>query len=278
MADYDFLFTALMGAGLVAVVAASIGYFLVLRGQSFAGHALSHVGFAGATGAVLVGMSPFWGLILFTGLAGLTMGALSEKLAERDIAIGMILSLALGLGLLFLHFYTAYATQISALLFGNVLGIDTSMLLPLAAITLLVLAALAAMARPLIFASLQPELAEARGVSLRLISMLFLGLSGLAIALSTQIVGMLLVFTLLIGPAASAQRLTVHIRSGLILSVVFALTIAWGGIGLAILTDWPVSFCITTLSGIIYGMSLLKSERANSPPPRPSKCASRSSG
>ena len=259
MDDYDFLFTALTGAGLVAVVAACIGYFLVLRSQSFAGHALSHVGFAGATGAVLVGLSPFWGLILFTGLAGLAMGALSEKLAGRDIAIGMILSLALGLGLLFLHFYTAFATQVSALLFGNVLGIDPAMLWPLILITILVLSALGLMARPLIFASLQPELAEARGVPLKTVSMLFLGLSGLAIALSTQIVGMLLVFTLLIGPAASAQRLTCHIRSGLWLSVIFALLIAWGGIGLAIITDWPVSFCITALSGAVYGLSLLKS-------------------
>ena len=259
MADFDFILTAMIGAGLVAVVAAHIGYFLVLRGQTFAGHALSHVGFAGATGAVLVGLSPFWGLIAFTGLAGLLMGALSEKLAGRDIAIGMILSLALGLGLLFLHFYTAYATQVSALLFGNVLGIDPALLWPLGLIAGLTLAALGFMARPLIFASLQPELAEARGVPLKTVSMLFLGLSGLAIALCTQIVGMLLVFTLLVGPAASAQRLTLRIRTGLSLSVIFALVIAWGGIGLAILTDWPTSFCITALSGTIYGLSLLKS-------------------
>ena len=258
MADLDFIFTALIGAGLVAGVAALIGYFLVLRSQTFAGHALAHVGFAGATGAVLVGLSPFWGLILFTGVSGVLMGALNEKLAGRDIAIGMILSLALGLGLLFLHFYTAYATQVSALLFGNVLGIDPALLWPLALIAGLTLAALGLMARPLIFASLQPDLAEARGVSLKMVSMLFLGLSGLAIALCAQIVGMLLVFTLLVGPAASAQRLTLRIRSGLILSVVFALTIAWGGIGLAILTDWPTSFCITALSGTLYGLSLLK--------------------
>ena len=258
MADYGFITTALSGSALVALVAAAIGYFLVLRGQTFAGHALSHVGFAGATGAVLVGLSPFWGLILFSGLAGIAMGALGEKLAGRDIAIGMILSLALGLGLLFLHFYTAYATQISALLFGNVLGIDPAMLLPLGIVAGLTLLALSLMARPLIFATLQPELAEARGVSLRGLSMLFLGLSGLAIALATQIVGMLLVFTLLIGPAAAAQRLTLRILPGLGLSMVFALIMSWGGIGLAILTDWPTTFCMTALSGAIYGLSLLK--------------------
>jgi len=258
MTEYGFLYTALAGSTIVALVGAMIGYFLVLRNQTFAGHALSHIGFAGATGAVLVGLSPFWGLIAFSGIAGVLMGALGEKLAGRDIAIGMILSLSLGLGLLFLHFYTAFATQLTALLFGNVLGIDPAMLMPLALIATFTLAALALLSRPLIFASLQPELAEARGVSLRGISMLFLGLSGLAIALCAQIVGMLLVFTLLIGPAAAAQRLTIRIVPGLVLSVIFALAMCWGGIGLAVLTDWPTSFCITALSALIYGFSLFK--------------------
>lgn len=254
----DFLQTALIGSGLVAIVAAAIGYFLVLRGQSFAGHALSHIGFAGATGAVLVGLPPFWGLLGFTGIAGLIMGYLSEELEGHDIAVGMILSASLGLGLLFLHFYTSFASQVTALLFGNVLGIAPEFLPVLAGLAVLALGALALLARPLIFSSLQPELAEARGVSLRLVSVLFLGLAGLAIALSAQVVGMLLVFTLLIGPPAAAQNLTRHVSTGVVLSIVLGLLAAWGGIGLAILTDWPTSFCITALSAAIYSMSLLK--------------------
>ena len=122
MFAYEFMTNAFAAAGIVAAVSGFVGYFLVMRGQTFAGHALSHVGFTGATGAVLLGVSPLWGMVGFTLAAGVSMGALGEKLAGRDVAIGVILSLALGFGLLFLHFFTAYATQVTALLFGNVLG------------------------------------------------------------------------------------------------------------------------------------------------------------
>src|SRR5215467_2704558 len=122
MFAYDFMINAFAAGGIVAVVAGAIGFFLVLRGQTFAGHALSHVGFTGATGAILFGFSPLAGLVGFTLLTGVGMGLFGERLAHRDVAIGMMLSLALGLGLLFLHFYTAAATQAAALLFGNVLG------------------------------------------------------------------------------------------------------------------------------------------------------------
>ncbi len=124
MLDYDFMQNAFAAATVVAVVSGAVGYFLVLRGQTFAGHALSHVGFTGATAAVLLGTSPLWGLVLFTVAGGVGMGLLGEKLAQRDVAIGVVLSLSLGFGLLFLHFYTAFATQATALLFGNVLAVD----------------------------------------------------------------------------------------------------------------------------------------------------------
>ena len=149
----------------------------MLRGQTFAGHALSHVGFTGATGAVLFGLSPLAGLVGFTVLGGIGMGLFGEKLAERDVAIGMMLSLALGLGLLFLHFYTSAATQAAALLFGNVLGVDNSALLTLApAGGRRASPRSPFIARPLIFASLQSELAEARGVPLRFVSAAFLAI------------------------------------------------------------------------------------------------------
>jgi len=137
MLEYDFMRTAFIASGVAAILAGTVGYFLVLRGQTFAGHALSHVGFTGATGAVLFGLSPLAGLVGFTFISGIGMGLFGEKLAERDVAIGMMLSLALGLGLLFLHFFTAYASQATALLFGNVLGVDATALR-----TLLALAAL----------------------------------------------------------------------------------------------------------------------------------------
>src|SRR5208282_1076187 len=122
MLDYDFMRNAFAAAGVAAVVSGLVGYFLVMRGQTFAGHALSHIGFAGATGAGLIGLAPLWGLLGFTLAAGVVMGALSERISNRDIAIGIVLSLALGFGLLFLHYYTSFATQATALLFGNVLA------------------------------------------------------------------------------------------------------------------------------------------------------------
>src|ERR1700678_1210842 len=148
MFEYDFMRTAFAASGVAAILAGTVGYFLVLRGQTFAGHALSHVGFTGATGATLFGLSPLAGLVGFTVMAGIGMGLFGEKLSERDVAIGMMLSLALGLGLLFLHFYTAAATQATALLFGNVLGVDNSALATLALLSVCSLDALAYIARP----------------------------------------------------------------------------------------------------------------------------------
>ena len=256
MLEYDFMRTAFMASGMAAVLAGTVGFFLVLRGQTFAGHALSHVGFTGATGAVLFGLSPLAGLVGFTFLSGIAMGMFGEKLAERDVAIGMMLSLALGLGLLFLHFYTPGATQAAALLFGNVLGVDDSALLTLALLSIGSLAALATIVRPLIFASLQPELAEARGVPIRSVSTAFLAIVGVAVAECSQIVGILLVFALMVGPAAAAQNLSRRLAGGVALAAALALAEAWGGLTLAFYTDWPTSFWITALSGLVYAASL----------------------
>ncbi|UDG82462.1 metal ABC transporter permease [Candidatus Vallotia cooleyia] len=257
MFEYEFMINAFAASGIVAIVSGIVGFFLVMRQQTFAGHALSHVGFTGATGAALLGISPLWGMIGFTVVAGIVMGALGDRLSGRDVAIGMTLSLSLGAGLLFLHFFTAYATQVTMLLFGNVLGVSSSVLMSLAWLALLVFSALTAIARPLIFSSLQPELAEAKGVSLRTISVLFLAIVGIAIAQCTQIVGVLLVSTLMVGPAAAAQNLTTRISTGIASAALLALTQAWIGITLAFYTDFPTSFWITTLSSIVYGVSLL---------------------
>ena len=253
MFEYDFMRTAFAASGVAAILAGTVGFFLVLRGQTFAGHALSHVGFTGATGALLFGLSPLAGLVGFTLVAGIGMGLFGEKLAERDVAIGMMLSLALGLGLLFLHFYTAAATQAAALLFGNVLGVDDSALLTLCLLAAASLAALAAIARPLIFASLQPELAEARGVPLRFVSV---GLSrhrrdrrrrmraDRRRAAGVHPDGRPGRRGASISPAAS--------RPAIALSAALALAEAWGGLTLAFYTDWPTSFWITALSGMVF--------------------------
>ena len=262
MLDYGFMRHAFAAAAIVAVLSGVVGYFLVLRGQTFAGHALSHVGFTGATGAVLLGVRPLWGLVCATVAAGVGMGLLGGAVAQRDVAIGMILSVALGLGLLFLHFYTAFATQATTLLFGNVLAVDMStvyLLLLLAAVSLV---ALALISRPLLFASLQPDLAAAKGVRIRLLDLLFLVIVALTTAECAQVVGVLLVFVLMVGPAAAAQSLTTRVGSGVLLSLAFAVSAAWLGVTLAFYTDWPVSFCISAFSALIYFSALIAAGRA----------------
>ncbi len=252
MLEYDFMRNAFAAAGVAAIVSGLVGYFLVLRGQTFAGHALGHIGFAGATGAVLFGIASIWGLVGLTVAAGIGMGFLGERISGRDVAIGVILSLALGFGLLFLHYYTAFATQVTALLFGNVLAVERSTIATLAGLALVTLAGLAAIMRPLIFASLQPELAEAKGVPLRFVSTAFLAIVALAVSESAQIVGILLVFALMVGPPATAQRLVTGLWSGMALSAALAMAEAWLGIVIAYQTDWPVSFCIAALSALGY--------------------------
>lgn len=252
MLQYEFMRTAFVASAIVAVVAGCVGYFLVLRGQTFAGHALAHVGFTGATGAVLIGASPLAGLVLLTVAAGLGMGFLGDRLANRDVAIGLVLALALGLGLLFLHFFTGFATQATSLLFGNVLAVNISTVWVLLALGVFCLGILGVISRPLLFASLQPELADAKGVRLRLLSAVFLAIVALATAECAQVVGVLLVFALMVGPAATAQRLTTKITTGLLLSAVLALIEAWSGLTLAFYTDWPTSFWITAVSATFY--------------------------
>lgn len=257
MFEYDFMRNAFAAATIVALLSGSVGYFLVLRGQTFAGHALAHVGFTGATGAVLIGIAPLWGLVLMTMAAGIAMGFFGERLAQRDVAIGLVLAFALALGLLFLHFYTAFATQATTLLFGNVLAVDVSTVYTLLGLGAVSLAMLAIISRPLLFASLQPELAEAKGVSLRVYGVLFLAIVALTTAECAQIVGVLLVFALMIGPAAAAQQWTSAVTTGVLLSAGLALVEAWGGITLAFYTDWPSSFWITALSVAVYLLAVL---------------------
>lgn len=271
MLQYDFMQNAFAAAGIVAIVSGVVGYFLVLRGETFAGHALSHVGFTGATGAVLLGIAPLWGLVVLTVAAGIGMGAMGERLARRDVAIGVVLALSLGIGLLFLHFFTAYATQATALLFGNVLAVDRETVRTLLILGIVSLVPLATISRPLLFASLQPELAEAKGVPLRIYSLLFLGIVGLTVAECAQIVGVLLIFALMVGPAATALRITSSVAAGLILSTGLSLLEAWVGITLAFYTDWPVSFWITALSAGAYLLTELPLSRPTGGRPLPAQ-------
>ncbi len=250
--SYAFIQNALWAGSVVAIAAAILGYFLVVRGLTFASHALSSIGFAGAAGAVLLGVPPVYGLLVFTVGASLAISALGQEMREQDIAIGVIMTFALGLGILFLSLYHGYAEQAYSILFGSIVGISRRDVLISACLCLGILAALAALGRPLFFSSFDPELAEARGVPVRVLGALFLVIVALTVSIAIQVVGVLLVFALLVGPAATAARLVRRPGRAIALAALLGLIYTWLGILLASLTPWPVSFFIATLSFGVY--------------------------
>lgn len=253
--EYSFLCHALLVGSIAAILSGVVGYFMVMRKLAFAGHALGHIGFAGATGAGLVGLSPLAGQLLLTVLAAAGMGALGHRISKSDIAIGIILALALGLGVLFLHFYMNYAAQAMSILFGNLLGVSLQVIKLMLLYSTVSLLAVSLIARPLLFTSLDPELAEAKGVSLPFISILFLIIAAVAVTITSQVVGVLLVFTLLIGPAAAALNWARTVWWGLTLTVLLGILSVWLGILLAFITDWPIPFWISMLTAIVYFFS-----------------------
>jgi zinc/manganese transport system permease protein len=247
-----FVHTALLAGAVVAIVSGAIGVFVVMRGLSFAVHAISELGFTGATGALVLGLSPVVGMIGGSLAVGAALGVLSLRGRERDSAIGAVLAFGLGLGVLFLSLYQGYATAATNILFGSIVGVDDAQLVALAGVAALVLVALAIVYRPLYFAAIDPEVAAARGVPVRALSVAIFLLVALTTAEAIQVVGVLLVLTLVITPAAAAQRLTVRPGLMLVLSVAIALVSTEGGILLSLAQPWPTSFFISTLSFAFY--------------------------
>ncbi|MCC2666847.1 MAG: znuB [Gammaproteobacteria bacterium] len=263
--SYDFMTHAFIAGTFAAILAGVVGYFVILRNLSFAAHALGHIGFAGASGALLIALSPMTGQLLLTLAAAMGIGALGNRIYKSDMVIGIILSFSLGLGTLFLHFYHGYAGQASVILFGNLLGVSNHDLKTMFWVMIISLLAITLIAKRLLFASLEPELAEAKGISLFWLAIIFMGITSVAVTLASQVVGIFLVFTLLIGPAAIAVQWTSHFWSGIVISVVLAVMIVWMGIGLSYITDWPISFWISTLVFVIYLLSLFERKNATQP-------------
>jgi zinc/manganese transport system permease protein len=242
----------------VGTTAGLVGYFVVLRRLAFAAHALAHIGFAGATGAVFLNLNLFVGLAVFTTGAGVAMGVLGDQVRRRDVAVGTVLALTMGLGNLFLNLSTKRAGEATSILFGDLLAISwtqVQLTLGFAIGTLLVLAVIF---RPLLFASVDPEVAETRGVPVRLLGVLFMILLALTVSQAVQVVGVLLIFSLLITPAATAQLLTSRPELGIAYSVGFAVASVWSGLLLAYHIPWPPSAFITLISFALYlGIRLL---------------------
>ncbi len=247
---------ALLASAVVAALSAAIGYFVVLRGLSFAGHAVTDIGLTGGAGALLAGLDPLAGLIAFSIGAAAAIGLLGERARERDLATGLVLAFALGVGALFLHLQTRYANAQSALLFGSLFDTDPGLLRVVTAIGVLAVGALAILYRPLLFATVAPEVARTAGVAVRAVGFAFLVVMAVAVAETAQIVGVLIATALLVGPAATAISLARDPPRGIALAMAIGIGECWSAIGLAYASftwgrgehSWPVSFFVAVFA------------------------------
>jgi zinc/manganese transport system permease protein len=248
-----FMMNAWVTATIVAVVAGVVGYFVVLRGSAFPAHAIPKGAFAGAAGASLLGISTLVGLAVFSVLGALGIGFMSRR-GRRDVVTALALVMMLALGAAFLSRTTEYEPEIFSLLFGEVLGVSSSQILPIAALGIACIAAVAVIYRPLMLSSIVPEVAEARGIRGHRIEICFLLVVALATAMTVPVVGALLIFSLMIGPPAAARSLTSRPLLAMCLSVVIALVTVWAAIAASYLYNWPVGFFVGILGAVSYGV------------------------
>lgn len=256
---YPFMVSAFEAGTIVAIAAGCIGWFMVLRGQSFAGHTLAVIGFPGAAAAALAGVAPVFGFFGICFLGALVIaaagrgGALGRTGSSTETAvIGTVQAFALACGFLFVTLYKGNLAGLSALLFGTFLGITSLEVIVLAAVAAGSLLVLAAIGRPLLFASIDQDVAAAAGVPVRALSVIFLALLGLAAAEAGQLTGSLLVFALLVGPPATAQLWSPRPALSLPLAVAIGLVVTWLGIAAAYYSPYPIGFYITTFSFAAY--------------------------
>jgi zinc/manganese transport system permease protein len=258
MFSQPFMRNALITGSIVAMIAGIVGFFVVLRGVSFAAHSLAQIGFAGAAGAVFLGIDPLFGLVTFAIAGAMAMGVLGTREHGRDVTTALILVAALGAGALFLALNDTYATAAFNLLFGSIVGINREMVWQTGILSLLCAAALATLYRPLLLSTIHIELAEARGVPVRLISVLFLVVVGVAAAVTVPTVGTLLIFSLMIGPAAAATYLSSRPIAAILVAIGIAELVTWIGMIAAYDTGWPVGFLISSLVTIVYLLARLQ--------------------
>jgi zinc/manganese transport system permease protein len=269
LTTFPFMVQALQAGTIVAVMAGAIGWFMVLRRQTFAGHTLAVIAFPGAAGATLAGLPLALGYFGACGLGALVLSLVSRQgrggLGSESAAIGTVQAFGLGLGFLFVSLYGGQLTGLESLLFGTFLGITAAQVQTLLWIAVAALALLAAIGRPLLFASVDGAVARATGVPTRTLALAFLLLLGMAVAATAEITGALLVFALLVTPAATAQQITARPGPGLALSVALALAVTWLGLGIAYFSPYPVGFWVTSLSFGLYVAVRLVAHLAHGP-------------
>jgi len=249
---YDFVQNAVAAGIVIAIVSGVVSRFVVARNMSFAVHALAELGFTGSAGFILLRLSPVLGLLTGSAVTAVFIGLLGVRARGRDVVVGVVMAFGLGLGVLFITLYRGYSSQAFAILFGTITGVSRGDVLLLMVIGVITLATLAVIYRPLTFATVDPEVAEARGVPVAMLAVLFLLIMAAAVAEAIQVVGVLLILTLLITPGAAAERLTPKPGRAVVYSVAIALFCTLGGIGLSLVTNLAVSVFVTTLSFASY--------------------------
>jgi zinc/manganese transport system permease protein len=250
---YPFMQHAFEAGTVVAVLAGVVGYFVVLRQSSFAAHAMSEIGFAGASGGVAYGFSAVYGLLGLSLFGAVLIGALGKRLRGRDAAIGSVLAFSLGLGSYFITRYKGEsASGPFGLLFGEILGISVHDVHVIAVSAAITLAVMAVLYRPLLFASLDEDVAEARGVPVRALSIGFFMIIAVAVTAAVQVVGVLLIFSLLVVPGAIAERLCRTPGRSIALCVASSLLFVWAGLAVTYYTKFPVGFLITAFAFAAY--------------------------
>ncbi len=259
-------------ATIVAVIAGVVGFFVVLRGAAFPAHALPNSAFAGAAAANLLGISALIGLGAFAAAAAIAIATLGRR-GRTDVATALALVLGLALGALFLSRSEEYEPLLFSLLFGEVLGVSTTELLPVALLALASIATIAVLYRPLLYSSVIPDIAEAKGVASHRMELAFLLVLAAATALTVPVVGALLIFSLMIGPPAAARSFTNRPAVAIILSVIIALITVWAAIAISYQTNWPIGFFVGTLSALAYAIgrtwAAWRRTRTANQPPRP---------
>ena len=247
----SFMINTWLAATTVAAIAGVVGFFVVLRGASFVAHAVPKSAFAGAAGASLLGISTLGGLGAFSLLGALTIGWLGRR-GRHDVATALSIVVMLGLGALFLSWSAEYASEIYALLFGQVLGVSGSEVLVTVVLGAVSLLAVATLYRPLLLSSATPELAATRGLRSSRVELAFLLLVALVTTTAVPVVGALLMFSLMIGPAGAAQALSRRPATAICLSTAIALCTVWLSIAASYLSNWPIGFFVGTLAGLAY--------------------------
>ena len=240
-----------IAATAVAVIAGVTGFFAVLRGSTFAAHAIPNGAFAGAAGATLLGFNPLAGLALFSVAGALGIAGLSRR-GRNDVATALTLVMMLGVGALFVSWSTEYAQEAYSLLFGEVFGVASDEVLPIVALGVVSVAAIAVLFRPLMLSSALPEVAEARGIRAPRMDLAFLLIMALATSMTVPVVGALLMFSLMIGPSAAARSLTARPVLAMALSVGIALVTVWTGIVVSYQTNWPLGFFVGIMGAVFF--------------------------